>query len=396
MQAQLAGLCTTKLQPCTVTACGFRSSWFDPLREKREVLIGLDSLRAKVAWKAEEMGEERVNSTAIQPKAALAREPVGANLLISLHRELLRVRLTEEMLAQYYLKQEMRTPAHFGSGQEAVAVGVCQALRLDDVVYTHHRSHNHFLAKGGSTYALAAELYGRVDGCSGGRGGSVHLTAPEVGFIASSAILGEMTAVAVGAALAFQMDGVDRVAVTFFGEGAMDEGSFYESANYAAIKRLPVLFVCENNLYATESPLHVRQPGGTDLCERVRSFKIQAERIDGNDVLEVFEKTGAAIDALRAGQGPYFLECMTYRWREHVGPHFDHELNRTYRSREEVESWMARCPVVRSGEYLEKMGIATASQLKSWYDETQSTVVADIERARLSEWPEISTLFEHV
>src|SRR6202158_4333998 len=131
----------------------------------------------------------------------------GGNLLVALHQELLKIRLTEEILAERYRQQEMRTPAHFGSGQEAVAVGVCQALRLDDVVFTHHRSHNHFLAKGGSTYALAAELYGRADGCSGGRGGSVHLTAPEVGFIASSAILGATTAVAVGAALAFRMDG---------------------------------------------------------------------------------------------------------------------------------------------------------------------------------------------
>lgn len=341
-------------------------------------------------------GKARVSSTRIGAKDAIPTDVAGANLLISLHQELLRVRITEETLAEYYRQQEMRTPAHFGSGQEAVAVGVCQALRVDDVVYTHHRSHNHYLAKGGTTYELAAELYGRVDGCSGGRGGSVHLTAPEVGFVASSAILGEMTAVAVGAALAFQMDKADRVAVTFFGEGAMDEGSFYEAANYAAVKRLPVLFVCENNLYATESPLHVRQAPGTDLCERVRSFKIQAERIDGNDVLEVFQKTRVAVDALRAGEGPIFLECMTYRWREHVGPHFDHELNRTYRSREEVESWIERCPVRRSGERLKKMGIATASQLKSWYDETQARVTADIERARAAPWPEVSTLFEQV
>jgi TPP-dependent pyruvate/acetoin dehydrogenase alpha subunit len=323
-------------------------------------------------------------------------EPAGANLLIALHQELLKLRITEETLVEYYKQQEMRTPAHFGSGQEAVAVGVCQALRLDDVVYTHHRSHNHYLAKGGTTYELAAELYGRVDGCSGGRGGSVHLTAPQVGFIASSAILGETTAVAVGAALAFQMDKTDRVAVTFFGEGAMDEGSFYECANYAAIKRLPVLFVCENNLYATESPLRVRQATGTDLCERVRSFKIEAARIDGNDVLEVFQKTKAALDTLRSGGGPYFLECMTYRWREHVGPHFDYELNRNYRSREEVESWMRRCPVIRSGERLTKSGIATSDQLQSWYDEIQISVTADVERARQAPWPQVSTLFEHV
>jgi TPP-dependent pyruvate/acetoin dehydrogenase alpha subunit len=320
----------------------------------------------------------------------------GGNLLVALHQELLRIRLTEEILAERYRQQEMRTPAHFGSGQEAVAVGVCQALRLDDVVFTHHRSHNHFLAKGGGTYELAAELYGRVDGCSGGRGGSVHLTARDVGFIASSAILGETTAVAVGAALAFKMDDVDRVAVTFFGDGAMDEGSFYESINYASIKKLPVLFVCENNIYSTESLPEIRQAPGTELCERVRSFKVEAKRIDGNDVLEVFQATQAALEKLRAGDGPYFLECMTYRWREHVGPYFDHEFNRKYRSREEVEGWMARCPVVRSRERLIQMGIATPSQLDTWYSDMQTKIDAEIERARHSPWPEVSTLFDFV
>ena len=320
----------------------------------------------------------------------------GENLLISLHQDLLKVRLTEETLAERYREQEMRTPAHFGSGQEAVAVGVCHALRTEDVVFTHHRSHNHFLAKGGSTYELAAELYGRANGCSGGRGGSVHLTAPEVGFIASSAILGEMTAVAVGAALAFQMDKSDRVAVTFFGEGAMDEGSFYESANYAAIKKLPVIFVCENNLYATESPLSIRQAPGTDLCERVRAFKIDAKRIDGNDVLEVFQTTQSIVEQLRSGNGPFFLECMTYRWREHVGPYFDHELKRTYRTREEVEGWMARCPVIRSRERLVKSGIATDAQLDAWQAEMQKKVNADIDRAREAPWPAVSTMFDFV
>jgi TPP-dependent pyruvate/acetoin dehydrogenase alpha subunit len=325
-----------------------------------------------------------------------AASPGGANLLISLHQELLKVRLTEEILAERYKQQEMRTPTHFGLGQEAVAVGVCQALRIDDVVFTHHRSHNHFLAKGGGTYELAAELYGRADGCSGGRGGSVHLTARNVGFIASSAILGETTTVAVGAALAFKLDDVDRVAVTFFGDGAMDEGSFYESINYASIKRLPVLFVCENNIYSTESLPEIRQASGTDLCERVRSFKVEAKRIDGNDVLEVFQATQAALKQMRAGDGPYFLECMTYRWLEHVGPYFDHELNRKYRSREEVEGWMARCPIVRSRERLIQMGIATPSQLDTWYSDMQTKIGAEIERARHAPWPEVSTLFDFV
>jgi TPP-dependent pyruvate/acetoin dehydrogenase alpha subunit len=317
-------------------------------------------------------------------------------LLSHLHRELLRVRVTEERLAERYREQEMRTPAHFGTGQEAVAVGICQALRRDDVVFSHHRCHNHYLAKGGGIYELAAELYGRADGCSGGRGGSVHLTAPEVGMIATSAILGEMTAVAVGAALSFQMDRSDRVAVTFFGEGSLDEGAFYEALNYASIKKLPVLFACENNLYATESPMEVRQAPGSDLCERVRSFKVAASRIDGNDVFEVYRAAKVAVAALRSGDGPIFLECMTYRWREHVGPHFDHELNRQYRTREELEAWMERCPVKRSGKRLIEVGAANEDQLESWRAETQREVDAAIERARSAPWPQVSTLFDLV
>ena len=208
------------------------------------------------------------------PKAAdYALEGLDGELLLALHRELLKLRITEETLAARYREQEMRTPAHFGTGQEAVAVGVCAALQTDDVVFSHHRGHNHYLARGGSIYALAAELYGRADGCSGGRGGSVHLTAPDKGFIATSAILGETVSAAVGAALAFHLDKVDRAAVTFFGEGTFDEGVIYEALNYAAIKKLPVLFVCENNLYATESPLSVRQASGhrsVRACTRVQ------------------------------------------------------------------------------------------------------------------------------
>jgi pyruvate dehydrogenase E1 component alpha subunit len=323
-------------------------------------------------------------------------DKAGANLLISLHQGLLKVRLTEELLAERYKQQEMRTPTHFGIGQEAIAVGVCHALRRDDVVYSHHRCHNHYLAKGGSIYRLAAELYGRADGCSGGRGGSVHITAPDVGFIATSAILGETTACAVGSALAFKMDKSDRVAVTFFGEGAMDEGSFYESANYASVKRLPVLFVCENNLYATESPLPLRQPAGTDLCERVRAFKIDAVRVDGNDVHKVYRAAEEALESLRAGGGPFFLECMTYRWREHVGPSFDHELNRTYRSREEVEAWMEHCPLKRSAERLTRLGIAAPAELEAWHRAMTIDLEGDIERARSAPWPDVSTLFDHV
>lgn len=315
---------------------------------------------------------------------------------ISLYRNMLRVRNAEETLAELYKEKEMRTPTHFGIGQEGVAVGVCDALLPEDVVYTHHRCHTHYLAKGGSLLGLVAELYGREDGCSRGRGGSVHLTDRSVGMLGSSPILGEGMALAVGSALAFQMDGVQRVATSFFGEGTLDEGIAYECFNYAAIRKLPVLFVCENNFYATESPLETRQPAGTQLCERARSFKLEALKIDGNDVVAVYEATRKALERIRNAGGPIFLECETYRWLEHVGPMLDHELNRTYRSKEEVEAWMKRCPVRRSARRLLARGIATQAQLDQWTGEVKAEMTKVVAQAKASPWPDSSTLFENV
>jgi TPP-dependent pyruvate/acetoin dehydrogenase alpha subunit len=312
-----------------------------------------------------------------------------------MYRSLLRVRITEETLAGRYPEQEMRTPTHFGSGQEAVSVGVCSALGAGDMVYTHHRSHNAYIARGGSVYELAAELYGRSDGCSRGRGGSVHLTARDKGFMVSSAILAETVATTVGTALAFAMDGVPKVAVCFFGEGALDEGAFYEAINFAAIRRLPVVFVCENNLYATESPLSVRQAPGSDLCERVRAFKIPSERLDGNDVTAVYEAASRAVEQARSGGGPGFLECMTYRWREHVGPMMDHDAGRTYRDKAEFDAWVAKDPVKRSAAGLVEQGFATAIEVETWAAEIRADIAVTIERARHAAWPQAETLFDN-
>ena len=315
---------------------------------------------------------------------------------ISLYRKMLRVRYVEETLAALYREQEMRTPTHFGVGQEAVAVGVCDALGTEDVLYTHHRSHTHYLAKGGSLLGLVAELYGREDGCSRGRGGSVHLTDRSVGMMGSSPILGEGIALAVGSALAFKMDGVKRLATSFFGEGTFDEGIVYECLNYAAINTLPVLFVCENNFYATESPLKVRQPEGTELCQRVEAFKIPSKRVDGNDITAVFVAASDAVDHIRNGRGPYFLECETYRWLEHVGPMYDHELKRTYRTREEVEAWKNRCPVRRAERGLLARGIAKHTQLDQWFREVKTEMTKVVAQAKASPWPDPSGLFENV
>ncbi len=313
-----------------------------------------------------------------------------------LYRQLLWLRQSEETLARLYKEQEMRTPTHFGTGQEAVAVGVCEALECEDVVYSHHRCHNHYLAKGGDLFKLVAELYGRIDGCSAGRGGSVHLTAREKGFVISSAILAQTIPVATGSALAFKMDDKPNIAVCFFGEATCEEGAFYESMNYASTYKLPVLFVCENNLYSTESPLNTRQPEDTELCERARAFKISSEKVDGNDVYAVYQAASLAVARIRAGKGPFFLECMTYRWREHVGPCFDHEVNRTYRSKEELESWMEKCPVKKAASYLLRNEMVTKDELSQWNFEIEERVQKAVTLAKQSGWPKALELFENV
>ncbi len=310
-----------------------------------------------------------------------------------LHRELLRVRRAEELLATLYKRQEMKTPTHFSIGEEAIPVGVCAALaRTKDVVFTHHRSHGAYLAMGGSFEALAAELYGRETGCSRGRGGSVHLTHCSTGFIASSAILGEMIAVATGAALAFKMNGEKRVAVCFFGEAACEEGVFYESLNFASVRKLPVLYVCANNSYSTESPLSVRQPEGTELCDRAVMFRVGAFKVDGNDVAEVHKTAHKALAYVRAGQ-PCFIEAETYRWLEHVGPNLDHETpGRTYRDKDEWDAWQQHDPLDVSADALS----GDWKVLKAMDEEITAELQAAAERAYAAPMPDKSTLFQNV
>lgn len=268
---------------------------------------------------------------------------------------MIRIRTVEQTIADLYPEGEMRTPTHFSIGQEAVAVGVCAALRRDDVVYSGHRCHAHYLAKGGDLPGMVAELYGRETGCARGRGGSVHLNDPDAGLMASSAILGQTMATAVGSALAFAMDRLDRVAVTFFGDGTVEEGIFHESLNFAVVKRLPVLFVCENNGYSTHTRLEVRQPVSVPIHARAGSYGMGSTRVDGNDVFAVFAAAREAVERLRRGEGPSFLECTTYRWREHVGPLWDYDKG--YRTKAEVDEWIARCPIKRATERLVAEGL---------------------------------------
>ncbi len=307
-------------------------------------------------------------------------------------RRMMRIRCAEETLADLYVEQEMRTPTHFSIGQEAVAVGVCAALGVDDVIYSGHRCHAHYLAKGGSLLGMVGELYGKEIGAARGRGGSVHLTDPEVGVIASSAILGQTIAVAVGSAFAFALDRAPRVSVSFFGDGAVEEGVFHESLNVAVVRKVPVVFVCENNLYSTHTPLQVRQPVSQPIFERVRAYGIVSARVDGNDVLAVYQAAAQAVAQCREGAGPYFLECTTYRWREHVGPLWDYD--RGYRSKEEVEQWMARCPIKRLSEQCLARSICTEEELHAWRFEFEEEVAEAVAVAKRSPFPAVDSILE--
>jgi TPP-dependent pyruvate/acetoin dehydrogenase alpha subunit len=311
---------------------------------------------------------------------------VGPRLL----REMIRIRTVEQTIADLYPEGEMRTPTHFSIGQEAVAVGVCGALRRDDVVYSGHRCHAHYLAKGGDLLGMVAELHGREAGCARGRGGSVHLNDPAAGVVASSAILGQTMATAVGSALAFKMDGLDRVAVTFFGDGTVEEGIFHESLNFAVVKRLPVLFVCENNGYSTHTRLEVRQPVGVPIHVRAGSYGMPSVRVDGNDVFAVFAAAREAVERSRRGEGPSFLECMTYRWREHVGPLWDYDKG--YRTKAEVDEWVARCPIKRATERLVAEGSCSMEEIeqlgRGYVDEVNRAVAA----AKDSPFPAVEDL----
>lgn len=269
---------------------------------------------------------------------------VDPALCEKLYRSLFRIRRVEEEVARVYPTDKVKSPVHLSIGQEAVSVGVCEALRPDDVVFGTYRSHAYYLAKGGDLKKMIAELYGKVTGCARGKGGSMHLVDVEHGVLGASAVVGTTIAHAVGYAYALKYLRRDSIVVSFFGDGATEEGVFHESMNFAALKRLPMIFVCENNFYSIHTHQRRRQPLA-NICERARTYGMPAEQIE-DDVLLLHERTCQAVETIRVkGGGPYFLECLTYRWKEHVGPNEDFHLG--YRSRQEAEPWKERDQVVR-------------------------------------------------
>ena len=256
---------------------------------------------------------------------------------------MLRIRLVEESIANKYSEQKMRCPTHLSIGQEAIAVGVCANLNSQDQVLSTHRAHAHYLAKGGCLNSMMAEIYGKVSGCSKGMGGSMHLIDTSVGFMGSTAIVGNTIPVAVGLALEKKLARKKSIACVFFGDGATEEGAFYESVNFAIIHSLPILFICENNLYSVYSGLEVRQPVDRKIHKMVRAMGISAQHGNGNDVEEVARKVKHAKTIILKSGGPQFLEFDTYRWREHCGPNFDNNIG--YREESEFLKWKKKDPL---------------------------------------------------
>ena len=260
-----------------------------------------------------------------------------------LFESMLRIRLVEESIANKYSEQKMRCPTHLSIGQEAIAVGVCANLTSQDQVLSTHRAHAHYLAKGGCLNSMMAEIYGKASGCSKGMGGSMHLIDTSVGFMGSTAIVGNTIPVAVGLALEKKLTRKKSVACVFFGDGATEEGAFYESVNFAIIHSLPILFICENNLYSVYSGLEVRQPVDRKIYKMVRAMGISAQHGNGNDVEEVARKVKHAKTMILKSGGPQFLEFDTYRWREHCGPNFDNNIG--YREESEFLKWKKKDPL---------------------------------------------------
>jgi TPP-dependent pyruvate/acetoin dehydrogenase alpha subunit len=304
---------------------------------------------------------------------------------------MLLIRKVELEIANRYSSGKMRCPTHLSIGQEAAAVGVASAFVAGDLAVSTHRSHAHYLAMGGDLRRMLAEIYGKVAGCSRGRGGSMHLIDKSVGFRGSTAIVGNSIPIGVGLAMSLKIKRSEQVATIFLGDGCVEEGVFYESVNFAVVKKLPVLFVCENNLYSVYSPLSVRQPGGRRIFEMVKGVGLPALSVDGNDVVAVREQTHNALAFIRSGGGPYFMELPTYRWLEHCGPNFDDHLG--YRPASEVDYWRTRDPVSNFTERLTRLGILSKLDLAGINSEIDKQIEAAFRYADECAFPESSEAF---
>jgi 2-oxoisovalerate dehydrogenase E1 component len=334
-----------------------------------------------------ESGEQRDLTTS----AGRPNVRAGAGDLLGLYRRMQLIRLCEERLIKSHQRGLIHGACHTYVGEEAIAAGVCSQLRADDVVFSTHRGHGHALAKGLEPRLLLAELYGRQAGCSRGRGGSMHLFAPEIGLLGTSGIVGPCILQAAGAGYSFKLLKTDRVAVAFFGDGAVNNGAFHEGLNLASIWKLPVLFVCENNQYATEVAF-ADAAGNPSVAARGAAYGLPGVEVDGNDVLAVQEAARAAVGRARAGEGPTLIECKTYRTR----PHAEGMGDFTYRTREEVARWKAHCPIARFKAKLTAERLCATADIEGIDRELAAQIEEAHRLAESSAYPSPETVAQHV
>lgn len=305
-----------------------------------------------------------------------------------------RLRGLEESIAERYPEGRMRCPVHLSTGQEAVSAAVGLTLRPTDLAVSGHRAHTHYLGKGGSMQRMLAEIYGKASGCSRGKGGSMHLIDESVGFKGSTAIVGGTVPVGTGLGLSIRRRGSDQVACVFLGDAVVEEGVFFESVNFAVLHRLPVLYVCENNLFSVYSPLAVRQPAGREIHRMVAGLGISTATGDGNDPEAVYTICLDAVAGIRGGRGPVFVEFATYRWREHCGPHFDNDIG--YRTEEEFLAWKERDPIANYQRRLVDRGVVSVSDVAAMDRAVENEVAAAFAFAESSPFPNSKTATDDV
>lgn len=313
------------------------------------------------------------------------------NLIKRLYHSMQLIRKVEEHVVAVYPTDVIKSPVHLSIGQEAVAAGICEAMRHDDIVSNTYRCHATFLAKGGDLNAMIGELYGKKNGCAAGKAGSMHLVDIKNGVLGSSAVVGTTIPVAAGYAFALQREaektGYQRIVVALFGDGATEEGVFYETINFAAIHKLPIIFVCENNKLAIHSPVE-RRWATPHICQRVQGYGIPTQKIINGDVFEIYNTTQSFINELRSGNGPAFIECDTYRYLEHVGPSDDH--HEKYRNSAELAAWRERDQIDRLANMLEK------TELKEINHTIECAIQRAVELTNQSTFPTTEELVSHV
>jgi pyruvate dehydrogenase E1 component alpha subunit len=316
-------------------------------------------------------------------------------ILLDLYETMLLIRLFEESLVDPIIKKKIKTPCHLYSGEEAIATGICANLNKKDVLFSNHRSHGHYLAKGGSLKKLLAEIFGKKTGCSKGRGGSMHITDYKKGMIGSVPIVAGTISLAVGASLLMKIKKEKRVAISFFGDGATAEGVFYESLNFAALKKLPVIFVCENNLYATHMP--IKDSLANKKIHKMAEHFMPSYKIDGNDVLEVYKKSRELVERSKKREGPFFIEALTYRQRGHVGPDDNIQGEHTdIRNNKEIKEWLKKDPIKRFEKYLFNNHYLNESLKRRIYQKIEKHIAKAYDFTESSSYPSKNSLLKHV